>query len=100
MLNNLTEYSGYESFFTDEIHWFSFLNALILTTFFVLLIWRIFQRIQKTELINTAVDVECERRDDELNWKTIRSEIFKLPPYHNLLCAALGNGITLNIIVI
>ena len=102
-----------DTFFTDEIHWFPFLNALVITSFLLLLIWIIFQKIQRAELINTSIDMEDDRRglkfsliqkiycviDDDLNWKMIRIEIFKCPKFHNLLCAAVGNGFQLAIIV-
>mmetsp|Transcript_35407 Transcript_35407/g.31881 ORF Transcript_35407/g.31881 Transcript_35407/m.31881 type:complete len:157 (+) Transcript_35407:364-834(+) len=72
---------GNDSYFADEIHWFSFLNAFFLVIFLIILVWMILQRISKTDSGNVPNnDLEDDKRDDDMKWKLIRIEVFKCPP--------------------
>lgn len=86
--------TGNDSYFADEIHWFSFLNAFFLVTFLVILVWMILQRISKTEMGvgGGTADLESDKKDDDMLWKLIRVEVFKCPSQRHLLSASVGSG--------
>jgi len=92
---------GAESFFIDEVHWFSFLNAFVLTSFMIIIVWMILQRVAKSETsTGTGADLESDRKDEDFNWKVIRVEVFRCPSHRYTLCAFVGSGTQLVLMVL
>jgi len=92
-------FKGSRSFFIDEIHWFSFLNAFVLTSFMIIIVWMILQRVAKSES-GAGADLESDRKDEDFNWKSIRVEVFRCPSHRYTLCAFVGSGTQLVLMIL
>ena len=68
----------------------------------IVLVWQILVKTDTTT--NQGIDLESTEKvydkSEETGWKMIRIEVFKCPPQRNLLCASIGSGIQLILIVI
>jgi len=93
--------SSYDTFFTDDGHWFSIMNSFVLVTLLIVLVWQI---LVKTDTFNKQLDMESNEKvfekGEEAGWKLIRIEAFKCPPQRNVLCAAVGSGFQLILILV
>eukprot|EP01015_Nassula_variabilis_P007587 TRINITY_DN1582_c0_g1_i8.p1 TRINITY_DN1582_c0_g1~~TRINITY_DN1582_c0_g1_i8.p1 ORF type:complete len:463 (-),score=127.17 TRINITY_DN1582_c0_g1_i8:63-1451(-) len=82
----------------EEIQWISIINSFILVALLVGFVSIIIIRIVKND-INKALDTEAGDRDEEVQWKLIRTEVFQIPSQRNLLCALTGSGMQLTSLV-
>eukprot|EP01016_Furgasonia_blochmanni_P033307 TRINITY_DN3472_c0_g3_i3.p1 TRINITY_DN3472_c0_g3~~TRINITY_DN3472_c0_g3_i3.p1 ORF type:complete len:590 (-),score=141.94 TRINITY_DN3472_c0_g3_i3:201-1970(-) len=83
-----------------EIHWISIINSFVLVVLLVGFVSVIIARIVRND-VNTTFDAESGERGagDEIGWKLIRIEVFQLPNQRNLLCAAVGSGAQIVLLV-
>ncbi len=67
----------------------------------IIIVWMILQRVAKSETATgTAADLESDRKDEDFNWKVIRVEVFRCPSHRYTLCAFVGSGTQLVLMVI
>ncbi|XP_077518018.1 transmembrane 9 superfamily member 1-like [Amblyomma americanum] len=83
------------SFFpqTLEIHWLSVINSLVLIFLLLGFIGVILTRVLKNDIARyNSLEAKAEMDVEEYGWKIIHADVFRFPPYKNLLCAILGVG--------
>ncbi|KAL7202262.1 hypothetical protein ACSBR1_033856 [Camellia fascicularis] len=73
-----------------QIHWFSFINSIVLIVLLMGLLIVLFMRHLKNDLKKFASGDEEE--DNEVGWKYIHSDVFRCPAQMPLFCAILGTG--------
>eukprot|EP01013_Petalomonas_cantuscygni_P003211 TRINITY_DN1336_c0_g1_i5.p1 TRINITY_DN1336_c0_g1~~TRINITY_DN1336_c0_g1_i5.p1 ORF type:complete len:812 (-),score=155.98 TRINITY_DN1336_c0_g1_i5:1839-4274(-) len=82
------------------IHWFALVNALLTVLFLSMIValimlrtlHRDFNRYNDTE--NAAEGIE------ETGWKQVHGDVFRRPPHANYLCAVVGTGVQLVLMVL
>lgn len=77
-----------------------------------LAVWLVVTRVVKTgyrqadieadrgKKLSIVIDVNMASIGDEGRWKLIRIEAFKCPDQRNLLCAAVGSGVQLILVIL
>ncbi|CAH2038582.1 unnamed protein product [Thlaspi arvense] len=83
---------------SQKIHFFSFLNSISVAVLLIGLLTFLFMRHLKSELRSCLNGDEEDKR--EVGWKLIQSDAFRCPRNISLLCAFLGTGIQLLILII
>ncbi|KDP33127.1 hypothetical protein JCGZ_13574 [Jatropha curcas] len=74
----------------QKIHWFSFLNSVVIILLLMGLLTGLFMRHLKNDLRKCSSGDEEE--DKEVGWKYIHGDVFRYPQNMPLLCAILGTG--------
>ncbi|XP_077559660.1 transmembrane 9 superfamily member 1-like [Haemaphysalis longicornis] len=78
---------------TLEIHWLSVINSLVLIVLLLGFIGVILTRVLKNDIARyNSMESKAEMDVEEYGWKIIHADVFRFPPYKNLLCAILGVG--------
>ncbi|XP_059627619.1 transmembrane 9 superfamily member 5 [Cornus florida] len=80
-----------------QIHWFSFINSIVIIMLLMGLLIMLFMRHLKNDLRKGSIGDEEE--DKEVGWKYIHSDVFRCPSQMPLFCAALGTGTQLLTVV-
>ena len=78
-----------------EVHWLSVVNSLILVILLTLCVGLILLRIVNHDFAVAAssADLESgEAPDDDIGWKLVHGDVFRLPARLNLLTALVGAG--------
>lgn len=73
-----------------QIHWFSFINSVVIIVLLMGLLTLLFMRRLKNDMRKCADGDEEE--DKEVGWKYIHGDVFRPPPNLSLFCAVLGTG--------
>ncbi|KAA8549864.1 hypothetical protein F0562_001548 [Nyssa sinensis] len=73
-----------------QIHWFSFVNSIVIIVLLIGLLTLLFMRHLKNDLKKCSGGDEEEEK--EVGWKYIHSDVFRCPPQMPLFCAVLGTG--------
>ncbi|KVI00070.1 Nonaspanin (TM9SF) [Cynara cardunculus var. scolymus] len=95
--NRMNKYSRASLLPTQrQIHWFSFVNGVVVIVLLVGLLTMLFMRHLKNDLRKHNGD---EEQDKEVGWKYVHSDVFRCPPQMALFCAVLGTGTQLLIMV-
>lgn len=93
-----------------EIHWFSITNSLItvmlLLGFLATILLRIVRRdLVKYTLMSGDSDDDEEgggrgaaEEEDEIGWKLLHGDVFRMPPHPNVFSAVVGNGVQMFIL--
>ncbi|KAM1116184.1 hypothetical protein TB2_006614 [Malus domestica] len=74
----------------QKIHWFSFINSIIIIVLLMGLLTLLIMRRLKNDLRKFSNSDEEE--DKEVGWKYIHGDVFRYPPNMPLFCAVLGVG--------
>ncbi|XP_064480299.1 transmembrane 9 superfamily member 1-like [Ornithodoros turicata] len=78
---------------TLEIHWLSVINSAVLIVLLLGFIVVILARVLKNDFARySASEGKSELDIEEYGWKIIHADVFRIPPYKNILCAILGVG--------
>lgn len=77
---------------TFEIHWLSIINSFVLVLLLTAFLTIILMRILKNDFSKYMEIDEDELSEEETGWKMIHGDVFRSPPYTNLLAAAVGSG--------
>ncbi|KAL3220369.1 hypothetical protein MRX96_050419, partial [Rhipicephalus microplus] len=78
---------------TLEVHWLSVINSLVLIFLLLGFIGVILTRVLKNDIARyNSMESKAEMDVEEYGWKIIHADVFRFPPYKNLLCAILGVG--------
>ncbi|KAK4762337.1 hypothetical protein SAY86_008105 [Trapa natans] len=80
-----------------QIHWFSFINSLVILVLLTGLLLMFFMRRLNNDLRMCAGGDEEEEK--EAGWKFIRGDVFRFPSNLSLFCAILGSGMQLLIML-
>ncbi|CAL9214169.1 unnamed protein product [Arabidopsis halleri] len=83
---------------SQKIHFFSFLNSITVVVLLIGLLSLLFMRHLKNELRSSSIGDEEEKK--EVGWKLVQSDVFRCPRNVSLLCAFLGTGTQLLILII
>ncbi|KAL3518541.1 hypothetical protein ACH5RR_021130 [Cinchona calisaya] len=76
----------------QKIHWFSFLNSVVIIVLLIGLLAFPFTRNLRNDLRSSRHPGEDEEEDKEVGWKYIHNDVFRCPPGMPLFCALLGTG--------
>ncbi|XP_010521658.1 PREDICTED: transmembrane 9 superfamily member 5 isoform X2 [Tarenaya hassleriana] len=82
---------------SQKIHWLSFLNSISVLVLLIGLLSLLFIRHLKNDIRRSSSGDEEENKD--VGWKLIQSNVFRCPRNMSLLCAILGTGTQLLILV-
>ncbi|KAM7496924.1 hypothetical protein LguiA_021338 [Lonicera macranthoides] len=74
----------------QKIHWFSFINSVVIIALLVGLLIVVFLQHLKNDLRKFSGGDEEE--DKEVGWKYIHGDVFRCPPQMPWFCAMLGTG--------
>ncbi|XP_057483220.1 transmembrane 9 superfamily member 5-like [Actinidia eriantha] len=89
--NRMDKYSRASLFPTHrQIHWFSFINSIVIMVLLMGLLMVLFMRHLKNDLKRLANGDEEE--DKVVGWKYIHGDVFRCPPRMVLFSAILGTG--------
>ncbi|KAI3738612.1 hypothetical protein L2E82_28649 [Cichorium intybus] len=80
-----------------KIHWFSFINGVVILMLLIGLLITLFMRHLKNDLKKYSSG--DEEQDKEVGWKYVHSDVFRCPQRMALFCAVLGTGTQLLTIV-
>ncbi|XP_017982411.1 PREDICTED: transmembrane 9 superfamily member 5 [Theobroma cacao] len=75
----------------QQIHWFSFINSIVIIMLLMGLLTLLFMRRLKNDLRKCSTGDE-EEEDKEVGWKYIHGDVFRCPQNLSLFCAVLGTG--------
>ncbi|XVF19714.1 hypothetical protein REPUB_Repub11eG0134700 [Reevesia pubescens] len=75
----------------QQIHWFSFINSIIIILLLMGLLTLLFMRRLKNDL-RTCSTGDDEEEDKEVGWKYIHGDVFRFPQNKSLFCAVMGTG--------
>ncbi|XP_057479703.1 transmembrane 9 superfamily member 5-like [Actinidia eriantha] len=81
-----------------QIHWFSFINSIVIMVLLMGLLMVLFMRHLKNDLKRFANG--DEEVDKEVGWKYIHGDVFRSPPLMVLFSAILGTGTQLLTLVL
>ncbi|KAL4560782.1 hypothetical protein LXL04_032936 [Taraxacum kok-saghyz] len=96
--NRMNKYSRASLLPTQQkIHWFSFINCVVIIVLMMGLLITLFMRHLKNDLKKYSSG--DEEQDKEVGWKYVHSDVFRCPPRMDLFCAVLGTGTQLFTIV-
>lgn len=100
-LSNFQAYPlGLDSFFVNESHKLSFLNAVLINIALISIVGTILQRVKKTDGNYLPLENELEKKDSDLSWRAVRLEVLVSPWCPNLLSSIIGIGLQLTITII
>ena len=93
------------NFFEHQIHWFSIFNSFMMVIFLTGLVSMILMRTLKNDYAKYAKeedDLETLERDvsEESGWKLVHGDVFRPVQYLGLLCALMGTGAQLAVLVL
>ncbi|XP_065867753.1 transmembrane 9 superfamily member 5 isoform X2 [Euphorbia lathyris] len=74
----------------QQIHWFSFVNSVVIILLLMGLLTGLFMRRLKNDLRKCSSGDDEE--DKEVGWKYIHGDVFRHPKNMSLFCAVLGTG--------
>ncbi|WCJ41821.1 Transmembrane 9 superfamily member 5 [Euphorbia peplus] len=74
----------------QQIHWFSFVNSVVIILLLMGLLTGLFMRRLKNDLRKCSSGDNEE--DKEVGWKYIHGDVFRHPQNMSLFCAVLGTG--------
>nr|XP_043610594.1 transmembrane 9 superfamily member 5-like [Erigeron canadensis] len=96
--NRMNKYSRASLLPTQRhMHWFSFINSVVIIVLLTGLLIMLFMRHLKNDLKRySSVD---EEQDKEVGWKYVHGDVFRCPPRMALFCAVLGTGTQLLTII-
>jgi len=77
---------------TFEIHWLSIINSFVLVLLLTAFLTIIMMRVLKNDFSRYMEVEEDELGEEETGWKLINGDVFRFPPFSNILCALLGAG--------
>jgi len=81
---------------SDEVHWFSIVNALLIVLFLSGMVGMILMRSLHRDISRyNRVPTEEERMEEreESGWKLVHADVFRPPTYHPMLfCVMMGTG--------
>ena len=81
---------------TLEIHWLSIVNSLVLVMLLTAFLAIILLRVVKNDFTRyMRADDEEDGGEEETGWKLIHGDVFRPPPFLNVLAAAVGAGVHL-----
>eukprot|EP01059_Diplonema_ambulator_P002702 TRINITY_DN12349_c0_g1_i1.p1 TRINITY_DN12349_c0_g1~~TRINITY_DN12349_c0_g1_i1.p1 ORF type:complete len:589 (+),score=207.79 TRINITY_DN12349_c0_g1_i1:44-1768(+) len=83
-----------ESFFEHNIHWVSVLNSFMMVFVLACIVMIVLLRTLKADYARYDKDVDDDGAEfrDESGWKQVHREVFRVPPNHVILCALVGTG--------
>ncbi|XP_073022241.1 transmembrane 9 superfamily member 1-like [Primulina eburnea] len=92
-------------FFEHQIHWFSIFNSFMMVIFLTGLVSMILMRTLRNDYAKYAReddDLETLERDvsEESGWKLVHGDVFRTPRSLALLCALVGTGAQLALLVL
>eukprot|EP01064_Diplonema_japonicum_P002849 TRINITY_DN11842_c0_g1_i2.p1 TRINITY_DN11842_c0_g1~~TRINITY_DN11842_c0_g1_i2.p1 ORF type:complete len:576 (+),score=145.41 TRINITY_DN11842_c0_g1_i2:58-1785(+) len=90
-----------ESFFEHNIHWVSVLNSFMMVFVLACIVMIVLLRTLKADYARYDKDIDDDGTEfrDESGWKQVHSEVFRVPPQHVLLCALVGTGYQLVVLL-
>ncbi|XP_052178171.1 transmembrane 9 superfamily member 5 [Diospyros lotus] len=80
-----------------RIHWFSFINSVVIIVLLMGLLMVLFIRHINNDLKKF---INGDEEDKEVGWKYIHNDVFRCPPQMPLFCAILGTGTQLLTLVV
>jgi transmembrane 9 superfamily member 3 len=88
-----------------QIHWFSVLNSFLMVLFLVGLVTMILMRTLRRDYARYTAeksDLETLEKDmsEESGWKLVHGDVFRAPPRLALLCALVGTGAQIAVLVL
>ena len=92
-------------FFESKIHWFSIVNSFMMVIVLVGVVALILMRTLSADYAKYSRvahddDFDLDRGSmDDSGWKQVHGDVFRPPPVLTLLCAAVGNGLQLALLV-
>ncbi|OMO89169.1 Nonaspanin (TM9SF) [Corchorus olitorius] len=75
----------------QQIHWFSFINSIVIIILLMGLLTLLFMRRLKNDLRKCSTG-DDEEEDKEVGWKYIHGDVFRYPQNMSLFCAVMGMG--------
>ncbi len=93
-----------DSFFEHKIHWFSIFNSFMMVMFLVGLVVTILSRTIKSDYARMAEE-RLSREDgkedwaEDSGWKILHADVHRVPESASLLCALIGTGFQLSVVV-
>eukprot|EP00475_Leptophrys_vorax_P002616 TRINITY_DN11474_c0_g3_i2.p1 TRINITY_DN11474_c0_g3~~TRINITY_DN11474_c0_g3_i2.p1 ORF type:complete len:666 (+),score=54.46 TRINITY_DN11474_c0_g3_i2:118-1998(+) len=89
-----SRWDAYLKMRSDQVHWFSILNSLMVISFlagmvFVILLRSVHRDLAKIEQMDKE---EAQQLADESGWKLVVGDVFRTPPYPGVLCVLVANG--------
>lgn len=78
---------------SDNVHWFSIINSLVLVVVLAVLVATIMCRTLNSDIMSyNALDLDEEDVKEETGWKLVHGDVFRPPQNYNLLAALVGTG--------
>jgi len=77
---------------TFEIHWLSIINSFVLVLLLTAFLTIIMMRVLKNDFSRYMEVEEDEIGEEETGWKLINGDVFRFPPFANILSACVGAG--------
>ncbi|CAI5516232.1 unnamed protein product [Closterium sp. Naga37s-1] len=89
-----SRWDAYLKMRSDQVHWFSILNSLMVISFlagmvFVILLRSVHRDLAKIEQLDKE---EAQQLADESGWKLVVGDVFRTPNYPGILCVVVANG--------
>lgn len=95
--NRMERYSKASWLFVyRQIHWFSFINSIVIILLLIGLLALLYTRHLKSDLKKYS---SANEEDREVGWKSIHGDVFKPPPHLSLFFAVVGTGTQLLILL-
>lgn len=94
-----------DTFFEHQTHWFSIFNSFMLVFFLVGVVLVILNRTLKADYARfdeyrAAKEMGKEDWIEDRGWKQLQHDVFRVPPRPVLLCALVGTGCQIGILVL
>lgn len=78
---------------SEEIHWVSIVNSLVLVVLLLVALSIIMVRVVKNDFTKALREEEGMGADEETGWKLVANDAFRPPPFRSLFAALVGNGV-------
>lgn len=89
-------YLSMNNMYSDEVHWFSIMNALLIVVFLTAMIAMILRRALHADINRyNRVPTEEERAEEreESGWKLVHADVFRPPSFQPMMfCVFVGSG--------
>ncbi|KAI3382471.1 hypothetical protein SNEBB_003294 [Seison nebaliae] len=78
-----------------QVHWFSIINSFIIVFFMTGVLSMIMVRTVRRDIAQYNREIDVEDVIEETGWKLVHADVFRPPPYPEILTALLGTGLQL-----
>lgn len=80
---------------TDQIHWFSIVNSILIVLFLTGMVAMILMRALNQDIKRYEQQFESDVSPEETGWKLVHGDVFRTPRHANLLSVFIGSGVQL-----